>query len=235
MKPETLAIDIGGRRLSLSVDIRPGARMLRLRLCPATRMVKMTLPPRVSRLKAMAFLEQNRGWLMRQVEGRLPPPMPFVAGAEIRHRGVPLRLAAGTGRSARLDGDALLVPGPESTFAIRTQRWLKQDAKRLFEAEAQTLAAHLGRRDIKVRLTDPASRWGSCSADGRIAFSWRLVMAPDFVWKSVVAHEVAHLVEMNHGPRFWKLATELLGCDHAEARRWLKHHGPALHAAGAEQ
>ncbi|MFN3591934.1 MAG: M48 family metallopeptidase, partial [Thermaurantiacus sp.] len=112
--------------------------------------------------------------------------------------------------------------------------WLKREAQRLLEAETRTLAARLGREVVRVTVRDPRSRWGSCSSAGAISYSWRLILAPEFVRRAVVAHEVAHLAEPNHGPGFWKLAEALLGDPQDDARAWLRAHGRGLHAWGRE-
>jgi hypothetical protein len=92
---------------------------------------------------------------------------------------------------------------------------------------ARRLAARIGRKLGRVGVRDTKSRWGSCSGRGNLSFSWRLVFAPEPVINYVVAHEVAHLAEMNHGPRFWRLV-ESLSPDSAAARAWLKRHRSRL-------
>ncbi|TPE58804.1 M48 family metallopeptidase [Sandaracinobacter neustonicus] len=203
-----------------------------LRLCTASRSVKLTLPPRASLAQARAFVASHQGWIEAQAARRLPQPLPFVPGALLPVAGEPLRLMPGSGRIARRDGDTLLVPGEGPLFAARTQRWLKAESLRLLDSETRSIAALIGREVKEVRVADPRSRWGSCAADGRIAYSWRLILAPDFVRRSVVAHEVAHLAEMNHSVRFWRLATQLLGEPHDKARNWLRANGPLLLSYG---
>lgn len=226
-------IRVGAQSLPLRVQARRQARRMTLRLCVATRTVKLVVPMRMARARALDFIAAHGGWLERQVATRLPPPVPFCPGARIAYRGGELILADGDGRAAVLDGDVLRVPGTADLFAGRVRRWLVAQARRTFTAETRRLAMRLGRNDVRVRLGDPGGRWGSCAAEGRIAYSWRLIMAPDFVWKAVVAHEVAHLAEHHHGPAFWKLAEELLGESHGPSRAWLAAHGGMLHAHGA--
>ena len=106
---------------------------------------------------------------------------------------------------------------------------LKKDAKAMIEPMALEMAAQTGKRVKAIRFKDTSSRWGSCSSDGTLAFSWRIMMAPRKVVAYLVAHEVAHLTEMNHGPRFWALCRELCP-DTAECRAWLKRNGSKLQA-----
>ena len=205
-----------------------------LRVCAASRSVKLTLPPRASKASALAFLNNHVGWIEAQAARRLPQPVPFAPGALLPLGDGQILLAKGSGRIARREGDLLLVPGEGALFAGRVRRWLAAESQRLLDSETRALAAGIGREIREVRVGDYRSRWGSCAPDGRIAYSWRLILAPAHVRESVVAHEVAHLLEPNHGPRFWKTATALLGRPHGEARAWLRANGPQLMSYGAK-
>ncbi len=219
----------------LAVDIRvnPRARRMVLRLCPDSGTARVTLPPRTSRADAQAFIARNREWIRLQRERRAALNQPFVPGLDLPFRGGSLLLAQGSGRLARHEGGRLLVPGEGSLFAGRVRRWLTRQALVLLEAETRQLAASAGLRVTGVRVGDYRSRWGSCARDGRIAYSWRLILAPDTIRAALVAHEVAHLAHPNHGPGFWALATELLGTPHGPARAWLREHGSRLMGYGA--
>jgi predicted metal-dependent hydrolase len=126
----------------------------------------------------------------------------------------------------------LTVPGDPAHLSRRLTDYLKAEARREIGIRARDKAARIERRVAAVTLRDTRSRWGSCNSAGRLNFSWRLIMAPEFVLDYVVAHEVAHLAEMNHGPKFWRLCAQLSGADPTTARAWLKRHGPELHAYG---
>jgi predicted metal-dependent hydrolase len=219
--------------LPLVISVNPRARRISLRICTASRSVRLTLPPSASRARATAFLEEQRPWIRRQAALRLPEKLPLAPGTTIPLGDTSLTLLPGTGRVALRDGDSLLVPGTGALFEGRVRRWLKAEALRTFEPETRALAARLGRPVKSVVVGDYRSRWGSCARDGRITYSWRLVLAPAHVQRSVIAHEVAHLAEPNHSQRFWNLATELLGASHTPARSWLKMYGPMLHGIGA--
>lgn len=222
--------------LPLVVRVNPRARRISIRVCSASRSVRLTLPPRASRARAAAFLEEQRPWIRRQASLRLPDPLPFDPGTSLPFGDDILTLAPGTGRTARREGNVLLVPGHGELFEGRVRRWLKAQAKRQFEAETRALATRLGHPVQSVTVGDMRSRWGSCGAGpagARIAYSWRLILAPAHVQRAVIAHEVAHLVEPNHGRNFWALATELLGGSHAPARAWLRANGPMLHGIGS--
>jgi predicted metal-dependent hydrolase len=212
----------------------PRARRLSLAVCPARRHVRLTVPRRTPPAAVQRFLVAQADWLEAAIARALPPALPFAPGLILPVADRAVLLAPGPGRVARAEEGRLLVPGNAALFAARTRRWLIARAALTLEAETRELAARHGLRAPMVRVGDPASRWGSCAASGRIAYSWRLLLAPGFVRESVVAHEVAHLAEPNHGPGFWTLAERLLGGSHAPARAWLKAHGPALLAYGAE-
>ena len=229
--PVQLALPCGV--LPLHVCRNPRARRLSLRVCAATRSVRLTVPARLGEAHALAFLERHHDWLLRETAARLPAPVPFAPGTRLPVAGRELLLLEGEGRVARLVDGALRVPGRDSVYAGRVKRWLREEALLLLDRETRLLAATIGRPVQQVRVGDFRSRWGSCSSDGRIAYSWRLLLAPPFVRRAVVAHEVAHLVELNHGPGFWRLATRLLGGRHDEARRWLKANAPLLLRYGA--
>lgn len=230
--PESVALP--GGDLPLEVRVNRRARRMTLRVCASTRRVRLTVPPRVGTAAARAFIDSHRGWIAAQAARRLPPAVPFAPGIALPVGGELLWLTAADGRIARRDGDALLVPGDGALFAGRVRRWLQAEAQRVLDQDTRRTAARIGREVREVRVGDFRSRWGSCAADGRIAYSWRLILAPVHVREAVVAHEVAHLVEPNHGPRFWKTATALLGQPHDEARSWLRAHGPNLLAYGAD-
>ena len=123
----------------------------------------------------------------------------------------------------------IVVGGPADRVEARLLRWLKAEALRLLEAETRDYAARAGVVVPRVGVGDPVSRWGSCAWSGGIRYSWRLILAPDFVRRATAAHEVAHRVHMNHGPAFHALVADILGDDPAPARAWLKRHGAGLH------
>jgi hypothetical protein len=215
----------------VEVRINARARTIAIRVSPTGDCVRLTLPCARALARGLRFVAEREGWIATRL-AQLPAPRPFVPGAMVPVAGDWLALCEGPVRQARRDGDRLLAGGTGSLFAGRVRRWLVAEAGRVLEHETRALAARLGRPVTSVRVADPRSRWGSCGPEARIAYSWRLIMAPPFVRHALVAHEVAHLVEPNHGAGFWRLATELLGASHDEARRWLRQEGPGLHAWG---
>jgi predicted metal-dependent hydrolase len=184
--------------------------------------------------QALDFLGRYEGWIAARLAQR-PAQRPFADGATVPVLGTPhvIRNAPGTlrGLVERKDG-ILTVPGAPEHLPRRVTDYLKAEARREIMRRAELKAQILGRKIAAVTLRDTRSRWGSCSSAGRLAFSWRLIMAPDPVLDYVVAHETAHLAEMNHSPRFWRVCATLTATDPKWARAWLKRHGAELHAYG---
>ena len=177
----------------------------------------------------MALLTTHAAWVRERLAS-LAPRIAFEPGAEVPLGGVPhvLRVVPG---GARLAPGAILLPGPDAALADQTAEFLRGEAQRRIGTLVAGHAGALGARPRAIRLKDTRSRWGSCAPDGTLAFSWRLVMAPDWVLDYVVAHEVAHLRELNHSARFWAQVARLT--PHRDAAvAWLRAHGPALLRVG---
>ncbi len=227
-------IVVGGRLLPLEVQRRRGTRTIRLRADAVAGIVRLSLPLRGGTADAARLLASHGDWLAAQV-ARWPNPLPFVPGQVLPFDGGELTLdwSPQYSRMAQRVGDSLRIGGPQSTLAGRTLRWLKAAALADMAAVTQGLAAQVSRPVAQVRLTDARARWGSCASGGRIAYSWRLILAPPRVRRHVVAHEVAHLVHANHGPDFHALLARL-DPHRNEVRRWLAGHGAALHWVGRD-
>ncbi len=188
----------------------------------------LTLPDGVSVAQARAFLCEKESWLRGRIDAT-PPGVPIAAGVVFPFEGRPLEIrAAATGRTRR-EGDALLVPGRAKDLPARVGVWLREEARCRCVAGVGRHAAALGRAPGRISLRDARSRWGSCTHAGDLMFSWRLVLAPPEVLDYVVAHEVAHLAEFNHSPRFWAHVRRLAP-DLDRIRAWLRAHGAELHA-----
>jgi predicted metal-dependent hydrolase len=216
----------------------PHARNYTLRVKGATGAPVLTIPRRGTLREARRFLDRHAGWLVREI-GKLPVARPIADGALIPIRGVAHRIRhtperRGTVSAESLDGiPTLLVSGRAEHLRRRVVDFLKREARRDLERAVMRHAATLIVIPSAIRVRDQTSRWGSCSVDGRLNFSWRLVMAPPYVLDYLAAHEVAHLREMNHSRRFWRLVEGLCPSTR-QARVWLHAHGAQLHAIGAE-
>ncbi|HEX2761671.1 MAG TPA: SprT family zinc-dependent metalloprotease [Rhizomicrobium sp.] len=217
--------------MPVTLRLNPRARRVIVKVHPATGEVTVVAPTRRGLEHALDFARGEKDWIARQ-RARVPAPVPLVPGARLPFRGQhhEIRHGGANGPSpVRHDAESriLWVYGRDEHMARRLADFLKREARALCEARALEYAAQLGVAPARITLRDTSSRWGSCSAARVISFSWRLIFAPDFVRDYVVAHEVAHLREMNHGPRFWKLV-EKLHPEMRTAQAWLRTHGRSL-------
>ena len=224
----------GGATVSpLTIKVSPRAKLMRLRVDSRTGAVVLTIPKRASRRAALKWAAGHREWVETAL-ARIPAPTAIVPGGFIPYRGLPHAIDWMEGRSrlVRAEDGRLLVGGPREGLEARIIRWLKREARAFLELETREFAAKAGVSVARVGIGDPVSRWGSCSSSGTIRYSWRLILAPDWVRRATVAHEVAHRIHMNHGPQFYSLVEQLLGSDPIPARNWLRREGAALHRIG---
>ncbi|WGW05021.1 M48 family metallopeptidase [Tropicibacter oceani] len=203
------------------------ARRLSLRLSRLDGRVTLTLPKGVSEAEGRDFVLSKESWLRAHLDQQ-QAEVPVTHGALLPLHGADLPIRPGSGRAVRLTETALEVPGHQDQVPRRVQAFVKTLARdRLAEASDRYSQA-LGRPYTRLTLRDTRSRWGSCTADGGLMYSWRLILAPPAVLDYVAAHEVAHLAEMNHSPAFWAVVERLYG-DWKAPRRWLRTQGPQLH------
>lgn len=208
------------------------ARRVSLRIDPREATVVVTLPPRSGRRAGMALLTTHASWVMQRLAG-LAPQVTLAPGTEVMLGGAPhvIRHAPDARGGAWLEPGAIVVTGAVEFLPRRVADFLRAEAKRRITALAAGHAETIGVKPRAIRMKDTDSRWGSCAPDGVLAFSWRLVMAPDWVLDYVVAHEVAHLREMNHSARFWAHVAALTP-HKDDAVDWLRVNGPALLRVG---
>ncbi|TAD71533.1 MAG: DUF45 domain-containing protein [Sphingomonadales bacterium] len=225
-------IDLDGTLVPIVLKRLRRARRLTLRLAPDGSEVRISLPAWAEGREAIAFAHARAGWLAEQ-RAKLPKRAQPEPGGEVRYRGRALKLAwdARAPRRPALVGEALRIGGPQAGLETRLRRWLETEALALAEGDMHDYCAAAGIEPVPLGLTRAQRRWGSCSDKSRIRINWRLVQAPDFVRRSVVAHEVAHLVHFDHSPAFHALLAEIFEGEIAAADRWLKEHGRGLYAA----
>lgn len=224
-----------GTQTPVSIRRSTRARHILLHVGTGDGKVELVLPPGATIREGMSFARSKTGWLMRQFN-ELGDAIPFADGAAFPMLGDTITIRRTESRSALpvLDEGELLVGGRDDTLAGRVRRWVRNRALAEIEPRAHVMAAELGRTPKRIAVRDTRSRWGSCSPDGNLNFSWRLIFAPENVFDYVIAHEVAHLRELNHGPRFWA-HVEALCPDYAPSRRWLRTYGAKLHRYGREE
>jgi predicted metal-dependent hydrolase len=232
----TPTVDLDTRRLPIAIVRRTGARRMTLRLAPDGSEARVSIPRYARSADAIAFVRSRAGWLEAQL-AELPVRTAVEHGATLPYRGEPLTIShtAAAPRRPLITGGTIQCGGAVDTLTGRLGRWLEGEARRLL---ADDLAHYCERASVALpalALSRAQRRWGSCAQHrkgegGTIRINWRLVMAPDFVRRSVVAHEVAHLLHFDHSPRFHAALGALYEGDIAAANRWLKHHGRELYA-----
>jgi predicted metal-dependent hydrolase len=232
--PEELSIDHAGSSLTITFLRSARARRASLRVDPARRRIVLTAPLRMARATALGFAEQQAGWIAARLK-RLPAWRPFADGTEVPLFGTPHRVrhrpdCRGT---VWLEDGEIHVAGKPEHLPRRLRDWLTAEMRRRLAPLVQAKAERVERTAKRITVRDTRSRWGSCGPDGALSFSWRLVFAPPEVLDYLVAHEVAHLVHMNHGPRFWALAERLCDGPMAPRQAWLKANGETLLQYGA--
>jgi len=235
--PERMVIDGDGEPYHVEIKRHANARRYTLRVRETSRDVVLTMPPRGSLRQAKAFAEKHVEWISARLK-RLPGPIPFRHNAVVPLRGVPHRIVHRTGsrgtvwiESAR--GEMLLcVAGKPEHVARRVRDFLKREAERDLVAASRKYAEMLDVSIRSISIRDTASRWGSCSYQGALSYSWRLVLAPPFVLDYLAAHELAHRLELNHSKRYWKIVDRIFP-NRARAETWLRANGASLHRYGA--
>jgi hypothetical protein len=220
----------GATTAPLELTVSPRARVMRLRVDQRTGSVLLTMPRRASKRQALAWAEGHREWIERQL-ALVAPAQRLTAGATVPLYDLPhvIDWCPRRSRVVRLEPGRIVAGGPVEGLEPRLLRWLKRHALELLTRETEEFAAKAGVKVERVGIGDPLSRWGSCSSSGAIRYSWRLILAPGFVRRATVAHEVAHRVHMNHGPAFHALVEALLAADPKPARLWLRRRGALLH------
>ena len=213
----------------ISVQIRHSARARRLSLRISSLDGKVTLsgPPYVRERDYMAFIRDKEDWIIKNL-AVMPEKTLVAAGAVLVYRGSSVTVTMGSQRGVRLAGDAIYVARTSRSIGASIKGFLKSQARDALAHASDRYAAQLGVGYSALVLRDTRSRWGSCSSQGQLMYSWRLIMAPPDILDYVAAHEVAHLIEMNHSRAFWNVVARLYP-DYEKAREWLRSHGPMLH------
>jgi hypothetical protein len=230
VKPKILRFK--DREVALWVRRERRSRRITLSLDPAEGAFRLSLPAGVPLSEGLAFAEEKRRWILQQLDG-LPPRVPFTAGQTVPVLGQPHVIVhdPAARRGVWRDAGVIRVSGFAEHLSRRVRDFLKREARTVLTQRAYAKADRLDRRIVRISLRDTRSRWGSCSSDGGLSFSWRLILAPEEVLDYVVAHEVAHLMHHDHGAKFWALVADLTPAV-AGPRRWLRAHGPELYRYG---
>ena len=229
---EDFTVAVSGETIAVRVKRHHASRRYRLRYDALAGELRLTMPPRQRIGPARDWVSAQQQWIARQMAARPSGGVVVAPGVLLPWRGGSLRVEwdRQASRIPRIEGDVLVLGGEEASVGARVRRWIQAEARREFGERTRAMAAAERLPLTSVSIGDPRSRWGSCSALGAIRYNWRLALAPDDVRHAIVAHEVAHLAHMNHGPQFHALADRLGGAANARSKAWLKAHGAMLHA-----
>ena len=238
-EPDTIAVKHGSQMFAIRLRRHRRATRYTLRIHPSDREAILTMPPRGTLVDAKDFAQRHGAWIAARL-GRLPKAAPFQHGTVVPLRGVDHKIVHRTGRGTvwtevRDSGEKIIcVAGDLEHVDRRVHDFLKREAKADLAKASTKYAAQLGVKVKRISIRDQSSRWGSCTTEGSLSFSWRLILAPAFVLDYLAAHEVGHLVEMNHSAKFWRLVGKI--CPATErAKKWLDTHGNDLHRFGVSE
>jgi predicted metal-dependent hydrolase len=223
---------LNGVPVTVLLRRHPRARRIKLAIDPARGRPVLTMPPGVAEGEALGFLERNAGWTLEAL-ARLPSRVDIAPDGVLPYRGLDhvVRHRPDARRGVFVEDGALVVSGPEEHLPRRVTDFLKREAGATIKPLARDMAARIDRKPGRVSVRDQRTRWGSCAANGDLSFSFRLILAPPEILDYVVAHEVSHLVHMNHSKAFWATVGRLYP-DWRAARDWLSEHGGRLHRIG---
>ena len=217
------------------VDVNARARRMSLRVDPINGCIVLVRPKRASDKLIMTFLAGKAGWIAKHLLN-LPPRIAFADGAAVPYRGVDhvVHLRPDVKGGVWREGVEIFVTGRTEHTSRRLRDWLKAEARDALTPVVHEFAKALGVTITRITVRDTRTRWGSCTRDGKLSFSWRLILAPESVLTYVAAHEVAHLKHMNHGAAFWRTVESLVSpdVDWSLAREWLRRSGAAMHRYG---
>ena len=235
-EPQTIAVRCGSLMFAVRIRRHRRARRYTLRIHPSAREAILTMPPRGNLTEAKEFAQRHGAWIAARL-GRLPKAAPFAQGTLVPLRGVSHRIVHRAGRGTvwtevRDSGERIIcVAGDEEHTDRRVHDFLKREARKDLAKSSQAYAERLGVKVKRLSIRDQSSRWGSCTSAGALSFSWRLILAPPYVLDYLAAHEVSHLVEMNHSAKFWRVVARI--CPQTErAKKWLDTDGNDLHRYG---
>ena len=218
----------------IAVELRKSkrAKRLSLRVSRLDGRVTLTMPDRVAEAEGLSFVQDREDWLRKHLSDVTEIVVPMLGGS-VLFRGEDMPIIAAPVRRAIFRDGALVVPDDPAAVASRVKAFLRLRARDVLAAASDKYAAEVDRSYTRLSLRDTRSRWGSCSSKGVLMYSWRLIMAPPAVLDYVAAHEVAHLVEMNHSQAFWDIVGDLMP-NYKTHRKWLRDHGNQLHRINFE-
>ena len=221
-----------GRKFPLRLRYNSKAKRIILRVDQEHDGALITLPPGASEAEAFTLAQENSDWLIDRLEA-LPPKKMFADGQVLTFMGENITICHRYELpiGVKLVGSELFVSGNKKHLPMQILEWLRNCTRDVITPRALDMASRIGQKLNRVSVRDTKSRWGSCSVNGNLSFCWRLIMTPEWVLNYVIAHEVSHLLHMNHGPEFWSTVRSL-DADPIHAKKWLNQHGVSLQRIG---
>ncbi len=223
----TEQIEIGEPPIPVKIKHSARARRYSLRISNKDGTICLTVPKYAAMNEAIGFAREQEGWMRRHLAKQMKP-VPLAFGGSVLFDGEYRQIEQGTGRVVRFDGEVICVPGLQDKLSAKLRAYYKTMARERMVSASRHYADLLGKPIGRITMRDTRSRWGSCTSDGNLMYSWRLIMAPRKVQAYVAAHEVCHLLEMNHSDAYWALVASIYP-DYKEHRNWLKKNGTLLH------
>lgn len=220
-------LKIGTPPITVTLKKSARARRFSLRISNVDGAVSLTMPKRAALRDAVAFAQGHDGWLRKHLNKRPDQIVPRFGGSLLLD-GIEAPITLGAGRQVRFDAGVLYVPGTDAQVPAKLRAYYKTLARDRLAEASERYAKLVGRSFSRITLRDTRSRWGSCTSDGNLMYSWRLIMAPRAVQDYVAAHEVCHLLEMNHSDAYWRHVAAIYP-DYKRQRSWLRKHGAQLH------
>ena len=235
-RSESLEIRLEGKSYPLQIRRSKQARSIIVSADTVKGIVCLTMPVHASQAQALRFAQSKSAWLNARFAEALPP-IAIEDGSQIAFLGEPniICWSPEYSRTPQLMEGEIRLGGPAEHVESRILRWLKGQARTIYADDLEYYCRRSGTELPKLAVGDARRRWGSCSGRKSIRLSWRLIMAPPYVRRSVVAHEVAHLTHMDHSSRFYALLDRIYESDRRVSDRWLKQHGRGLHMVGVER
>jgi predicted metal-dependent hydrolase len=208
----------------IDVTINPSARARRVIVRIKGDKVILTIPKRSSEAQAIQFLKSKIDWVKANLKKQKKIEFAHESRITIFGQEYTITNSSERSRGIVLEGDLLKIYGKPINLDIRIKKFLHLLLKHKLKTLIAEMCNQLKVTCNKISIKEMNSRWGSCSSEGNLAFSFKLVFADIEAVKYVVAHEVSHLKEMNHSPKFWA-HVESLYPDWQKQRKWLKDNG----------
>ena len=227
---QTATVYYRGMPIDLIVERNVRARRVRLKVGRSSRQAVLVLPRAVPVKNGLEFAQRKADWIMAQL-ALLPEKKVFCDGMTLSflgHESV-IHHSPSARRGVWFEQDVIWVSGQSEHLARRVRDFIKKEFTVYALQKARETAEKINVRVQKITIRDTTSRWGSCSRTGHLSLSWRLALAPVNVADYVIAHEVAHLSQMNHSPAFWRVVAEL-SPDYKKAEYWLKKNASYLYS-----